>query len=179
MNKQEAFIVTSKKINYFFINIQIKIPHMKFPIFGFLLCLCVSLNAQDVSTTWVKNMEEAQSLATEKAQNILVVFAGSDWCRPCIKFKKDILENAVFDDYAKDNLVVLYLDFPARKKNRLPKAQRQHNEQLAEQYNPKGFFPHLVLLDANGQKISEPKFTEQTADDFVAQIMPQNTNAHE
>ena len=109
-------------------------------------------------------------MAKAQDQAILMVFAGSDWCRPCMKFKNDILQTSTFIDFAKDNIIIVYLDFPARKKNQLPKEQRLYNERLAEKYNEKGFFPHLVLLDADGKILSEPKFAKQNSDEFVTEV---------
>jgi len=47
-------------------------------------------------------------------------------------------------DRLNDRLVVLYLDFPAKRKNRLSKEQTAHNEALAERFNKSGAFPKLM-----------------------------------
>lgn len=78
------------------------------------------------------------------ARPILLVFSGSDWCQPCIRFEKQVLKDSVFQHFAAANLELIKADFPQRKK--LTPAQRQQNEQLAGQYNPEGEFPHIVLL---------------------------------
>lgn len=75
---------------------------------------------------------------------VLLVFSGSDWCQPCIRFEKQVLRDSAFQTFAANNLKIVEADFPQRKK--LPPALRRENEQLAEQYNPEGIFPHLVLL---------------------------------
>ncbi|HMQ47129.1 MAG TPA: thioredoxin family protein [Saprospiraceae bacterium] len=111
--------------------------------------------------------EQAKAVALAENKKILMVFAGSDWCRPCMQFKKEILDSEVFQTYAQENLVVLYLDFPARKKNRLSKEQTAHHEQLAEQYNKAGAFPKLVLLDGADHLIRNLSYTNQAAEHFI------------
>ncbi|MFT6319216.1 MAG: thioredoxin-related protein [Granulosicoccus sp.] len=127
--------------------------------------------AQNVdSLQWFTNIEKAKSAAAENEQNILMVFAGSDWCKPCIQFKKDILQNTNFATQNGQKLVVLYLDFPARKKNKLPKEQTKHNETLADQYNRSGTFPKIILLDAQGDKLKIIEFEGQSIEDFTTEL---------
>ena len=135
------------------------------------------VSAQDVnSLQWFTNMEEAKTAASENSKNILMVFAGSDWCKPCIQFKKDILQNSDFGTDHKQKLVVLYLDFPARKKNKLPKEQTKYNEALADQYNRSGTFPKIILLDAQGAKLKTIAFEGQSPEAFTAELSSAKTN---
>ena len=54
--------------------------------------------------------------------------------------------------YAKQNLVLVKLDFPMRKKNKLSKEQQAHNDKLAEKYNKKGVFPLVIIFDGEEKK---------------------------
>lgn len=121
-------------------------------------------------TSWQTDFEQAKKLATDQNKNILMVFSGSDWCAPCIKLKKKILLTEEFQKYEGENLVVLYLDFPKRKKNRLSKEQTKHNEALAEQFNRSGLFPNVLLMDSGGQVIKNVKYQGQSTTDFVNEI---------
>ena len=118
----------------------------------------------------VFNFDEALSLARENHQKVLMVFAGSDWCIPCKKFEKTILETPEFKEFEEKNLVVLFLDFPARKKNQLPETQKLHNEMLAKKYNPSGVFPTILLLAPDGGLLKEIKFKNQKTSEFIAEI---------
>lgn len=131
---------------------------------------CFSLEAQTKQDAWFTNQTEAMAYANENNASILMVFAGSDWCRPCIKFKKEILEATDFKAYANDHLAVLYLDFPSKKKNKLSKEATAHNEDLAEQYNQSGAFPKIVLLDKAMNKIKDLIYEGQSAQEFVSSI---------
>ena len=86
-----------------------------------------------------------------------MIFSGSDWCKPCIQFKKEILSTDVFKVYRDENLIQLELDFPY-KRSKMSKAQLAHNETLAELYNPNGAFPELILLNESGDVIKKLKY---------------------
>lgn len=144
---------------------------MKHIIFIVIILASSFASAQDVNSLQsFTNIEEAKSVATENGQNILMVFAGSDWCKPCIQFKKDILQSTDFATQNRENLVVLYLDFPARKKNKLSKEQTKHNEALADKYNRSGTFPKIILLDAQGNKLKTIAFEGQSSEIFSTEL---------
>lgn len=102
---------------------------------------------------WETDLEKAKQMAAGQHKLILLNFSGSDWCGPCIRLHSEIFESPVFSSFADSSLVLLIADFPRLKKNQLPIEQQQKNEQLADTYNPKGYFPYTVLLDASGKVI--------------------------
>lgn len=85
-----------------------------------VLMLSIFLIAQ---VAWLGNFNEAQQQAKQTHKMILVNFSGSDWCGPCIRLRKEILETTEFDSYAQDHLVLVRADFPRQKKNQLSKEQ--------------------------------------------------------
>ncbi len=101
----------------------------------------------DAKTEWHIDFNTALEEAQKNQKQVLIYFSGSDWCRPCILLKKEVFDTDTFRNYAADHYVLLQLDFPARKKNRLPEAQLKHNENLAERYNKSGAFPRVVIVD--------------------------------
>jgi hypothetical protein len=133
---------------------------------GVVSMAVLSLPAQSEIQSYQK-LEEAQEAARNDNKAILMVFAGSDWCRPCIQFKKEILESDDFRHYQNDDLVLLYLDFPSKKKNQLPDDLKAQNERLAEQFNKEGAFPKILLVDSELNVLSYLKFTNQQPSDFV------------
>lgn len=104
---------------------------------------------------WLSNIEQAKTVASTENKLILVNFAGSDWCIPCIRMEKQVFETAAFSDYAAKNLVLVKADFPRLKKNLLSKEQTALNESLAGVYNPHGKFPYTLLLDKTGKVLKE------------------------
>lgn len=121
------------------------------------------------------DMEVAKAEAVQHNKDLLVVFAGSDWCKPCIQFKRSILVDSSFQTYAKKHLNVVYLDFPAKKKNALSPEQVKHNEALAEKYNREGVFPRILLMTSEEKIIQEIPFRLQSASSFIKQCTDLST----
>ncbi|NOY47700.1 MAG: thioredoxin family protein [Chlorobi bacterium] len=127
--------------------------------------LFIGLNC--FSQNWVTNLDEAERIAQNKNQKIVLVFSGSDWCAPCIKLEKEILESKEFKDFSKSNFVMLRADFPRRKKNALPPKIQEENNSLAEMYNNHGFFPLVVVLDKNGKVLGETGYKNTTPKEYI------------
>jgi thioredoxin-related protein len=125
------------------------------------------------SVNWLGDFNTATTLANKEDRLILINFSGSDWCGPCIRLRKEILESATFEDYAKDHLVLVRADFPRQKKNQLDAGQIKRNEALADKYNPDGKFPFTLLVDKNGKVLKKwDGFPNESAEKFVAEINP-------
>jgi thioredoxin-related protein len=123
------------------------------------------------SVTWLGNFSEATAEAAKTHKYILVNFSGSDWCGPCIRERKEILETATFESFASDHLVLVRADFPRQKKNLLSKEQTKLNEQLADKYNPDGKFPYTLLIDEHGKVVKDwDGFPNESPEKFVEQI---------
>jgi thioredoxin-related protein len=99
---------------------------------------------------WLSDYKRAQQEAKAGNKFILLNFTGSDWCPWCKKFSKEILSQSQFKDYAKENLVLMEVDFP-REKLQSAELKRQ-NQDLAQQYQVEGF-PTIVVLGGDGQKL--------------------------
>ncbi len=121
------------------------------------------VNAQD----WITNFDEAKAIAKADQKPIILVFQGSDWCAPCIKLEKEILSTSTFQNYAKSHFVMLQADFPKRKNNKLSDEQQAHNNALAETYNKNGFFPYVVILDANGKMLGSTGYKKMSPSDYI------------
>ena len=121
--------------------------------------------------TWSGDFSAAQKEASQEHKLILINFSGSDWCGPCIRLRKEILESTTFENYASDHLVLVRADFPRQKKNQLSNDQVKLNEALADKYNPDGKFPYTLLVDENGKVLKDwDGFPNETPDQFVSQI---------
>jgi len=121
--------------------------------------------------TWLGDFNVAKIDAIKEHKRILINFSGSDWCGPCIRLRKEILETGIFDDYAKDHLVLVRADFPRQKKNQLSKDQIKLNESLADKYNAEGKFPYTLLVDENGKVLKTwDGFPNESPEQFVADV---------
>lgn len=114
------------------------------------------------------NADEAFASSRATHKPVLLIFSGSDWCAPCIRFQKTVLSDEQFQTYASDHLILLKADFPQRKK--LAKEIEEQNEQLAEKYNPKGQFPHIVLLRSDQSVLSTLPYKNQSTEQFILML---------
>ncbi len=110
-----------------------------------------------------------KALAQAKAEKKLVVldFTGSDWCGWCIKLDKEVFSKKEFKDYAKNNLVLVEVDFPQGKK--LSKKTKEQNDKLQAEYGVKGY-PTIVVLNPEGKKVGELGYQEGGPAPFTAKL---------
>jgi len=123
------------------------------------------------TVTWMGDFDSARTEAVKEHKLILINFSGSDWCGPCIRLRKEILESTTFENYATDHLVLVRADFPRQKKNQPAKDQIKRNEALADKYNADGKFPYTLLVDENGKVLKAwDGFPDETPERFVWDI---------
>jgi thiol:disulfide interchange protein len=137
---------------------------------SFALTLCLFLSGLATWAQVQENAEEAFQQAAEHHRPVLLVFAGSDWCAPCIHFEKTVLAEHSFQEFAGANLVVLRADFPQR--TRQSDSLQKQNEALAEKYNPSGIFPYILLLRDNGNVLKVLHYHNESSAQFIDEIKP-------
>jgi protein disulfide-isomerase len=115
------------------------------------LCLFLAAAPLHASDLWSTDYDASIAQAATAKKPILLEFTGSDWCPPCMKQNKDVFEQAAFEDYAKDKLVLVKLDFPRRKDQEAEIKER--NQKLAAQYSVEGF-PTIILLNSEGKELA-------------------------
>lgn len=117
---------------------------------------------------WTSNLHEALATAKNENKAVLIEFTGSDWCPPCIAMRKNVFSKKEFIDVAKNDFVLVQLDFPKG-----DPALAEKNEPYAEKYEVEGF-PTIVLLDSEGTPFSRffaPQYP--TVEEFLNQIRKQ------
>lgn len=147
-------------------NINIK---TRISIIVLLTFSCIKGIAQESQPDeWITNYSQADSISQSKKTPLLIFFSGSDWCKPCIKLKENILNSDEFISFATDHFVLYNADFPYRKK--LDKQITKTNEQLAEAYNPKGVFPKVVVVSPDHKVMGSLGYIDCTADEYIVQL---------
>ena len=111
------------------------------PILFFLLSVCT------YSQGWKETYGEALTASVDQKKAIILVFAGSDWCAPCMKLDNNIWQSEEFKAYSKENYILYKADFPRKKSNQLSVKLIEQNAALADRFNPKGHFPLVVVLN--------------------------------
>ncbi len=78
------------------------------------------------------------------------------------------MSDSSFKKFASQTLVLVEADFPQRTK--LSKEQTGWNEKLAEEFNPEGIFPYLLLLKPDKTVIRSLEYVHYDATHFIEQI---------
>jgi protein disulfide-isomerase len=119
---------------------------MKKIIIVFLL-LTGSFAAEAQELVWETNVSKAMEVSIKTKKPLLLFFTGSDWCGWCIRLQKEVLKTPEFLKWAKENVILVELDFP-RRSHQTEEIKKQNNE-LQQAFGIQGF-PTVVI--ANGVK---------------------------
>lgn len=136
---------------------------------GLLLMACAQAggSSEAVPEGWTTDYEAALKQAKAENKSVLIDFTGSDWCGWCIRLDKEILSKDEFKDFAKENLVLVYIDFPRSK----PQSDelKEQNAKLAKKYGVRGY-PTLVILDSEGKQIGQTGYQRGGPNPFIANL---------
>lgn len=128
------------------------------------------INSQESSTTlaqdgngqheveWMIDFEQAKLKAQAENKDLLLNFAGSDWCYWCKKLDKEVFSKSEFLDAVQNDFVLVLIDFPNDKSGQSKATQRQ-NEKLAGNWGVRGF-PSIFLADAMGKPYAQTGYQE-------------------
>lgn len=117
--------------------------------------------------TWTTSMEKAKDDAKRTGKKIFVNFTGSDWCGWCTRLDEEILSTEKFMNFAKENLIMLYLDYPQETEQ--PDGMRPYNQKVAAEYSVRGF-PTILILDEEGKELKRLGYEKEGADKFISDI---------
>jgi protein disulfide-isomerase len=123
--------------------------------------------AAHAKSGWTEDYDAAKAQAKKEGKLVFIDFTGSDWCGWCIKLDKEILSKSEFKDFAKENLVLVEIDFPRKKS--ISASQKKANDALAKKYKIEGF-PTLIVLDSNGKKVGELGYMEGGPAAMIAEL---------
>ena len=79
---------------------------------------------------WLVDLDEAYEISIKEKKPILANFTGSDWCGWCKKLDADVFSKPEFQAWAKENVVLLELDFPRR--FQIPAKNQQQNAAMQQ-----------------------------------------------
>ena len=117
--------------------------------------------------TWLTDYNLALRLSKESGKPVLINFTGSDWCPWCFRLRDEVFSQDAFINFAKENLILLMIDFPMRKE--LPPEQVKANQALQEKYGIEGY-PTVVIVNAEGKEIARTGYKEGGAESYVAHL---------
>ena len=108
----------------------------KILVIAFLTLTTMSLQAQE-GLTWHTDMTKATDISIKENKPLFLFFTGSDWCGWCIRLQKEVFKTPEFVKWAKENVVLVELDFP--RKNEQTDAVKMQNAQLQQQLQVRGY----------------------------------------
>jgi protein disulfide-isomerase len=117
--------------------------------------------------SWQTDLTKAQEEAKAGHKLLLVDFTGSDWCGWCKLLHREVFSRKEFQEYARQNLVLLEIDFPRFKPQ--SEALKRQNLILAERYRIE-MYPTIVLLSADGKKVGQLGYIEGGPSAFIAEL---------
>ena len=97
---------------------------------------------------WTMDFDAAVKLAGEKKLPLILNFTGSDWCGWCKLMDKNVFAEEAWKTYAKENVLLVTLDFP-QDKSVVPEKYVARNKALQEKFGVRGY-PTYVVLDNDG-----------------------------
>ena len=86
---------------------------------------------------WLVDIDQAYALSQKTGKPIMANFTGSDWCGWCKRLTASVFSKPEFKKWADENVVLLELDFPRRKK--IPDEIRQQNQSLQQAFKVRGY----------------------------------------
>lgn len=118
---------------------------------------------------WTMDEPAARTLAKETGKPIFMNFTGSDWCGWCKLMDGKVFSQQAWQDYAKGNLVLLWVDFP-RDKSLVPEKFVKQNAALSERYDISGY-PTYVVVGPDGKELGRlGADREATPEGFVKEL---------
>nr|WP_294935968.1 thioredoxin family protein [uncultured Flavobacterium sp.] len=138
---------------------------MKKLLLGLLLFMgFLGVNAQESALTWHTNIDKAMEISKKENKPLMLFFTGSDWCGWCIRLQKEVFYKPEFVQWAKDNVVLVELDFPRAKP--MDAAIKQQNAALLNAFRVQGY-PTVWFV--NSQTIEgKTNFTQLGSTGYVA-----------
>ncbi len=140
-----------------------------------LLLVGVSAMAQNNESNldWNTNLVEAVDKAIATDKPLLLFFTGSDWCGWCKRLQAEAFFKPEFEAWAKENVVLMELDFPRRTAQ--PEDLKQQNMNILRMFGVRGY-PTIWFVDPskegseiNFAKIGSTGYVRGGAEAWIAE----------
>ena len=92
-----------------------------------LLLVVGSYAVEAQELVWNNNLNKAMEISKKTKKPLLLFFTGSDWCGWCMRLQTEVFKKPEFVTWAKDNVVLVEVDFP-RRTALSPELTTQNNE---------------------------------------------------
>ena len=104
-----------------------------------------SESEQAKQLTWQTDLNKAIEFSKKTKKPLLLFFTGSDWCGWCMRLQKEVFKTPEFEKWAKDNVVLVELDYPRRTPQ--PAEIQKQNMELQQTFAVQGY-PTVWFVNA-------------------------------
>lgn len=144
--------------------------------------LALSLAPATLASTggddWYADYDKAAAAAQEQGKDLLVDFTGSDWCGWCIKLDEEVFGHDEFLNAAKENYVLVALDFPSSEEVKAKVPNPERNEELKNAHGVAGF-PTVLLMTADGETFAKTGYRAGGPEAYVEHMAELRKNREE
>jgi thioredoxin-related protein len=123
----------------------------------FLLITGFAVSQEKNELEWHTDLKTVVEISEKKDKPILMFFTGSDWCGWCKKLQAEVFYKEEFAEWAKENVVLLELDFPRSKT--IPAETKQQNAMLQQEFQVGGY-PTIWFVDVNSNEENKVEFNK-------------------
>ncbi len=116
---------------------------------------------------WTDDVLAALTESEKTGKDILIDFTGSDWCVWCQRLKAEVFTQKAFQDHARENYVLLFLDFP--QSISLSEEQQFQNQLMAQLFGVEGF-PTIWILDSEQVPVMKTGYREGGAEEYIRHL---------
>ena len=86
---------------------------------------------------WYIDLNVANDVSIKSGKPLMLFFTGSDWCGWCKRLVKEVFDKSEFAKWAKNNVVLVEIDFPRR--SQLPEDLNKQNRKLQQMFGIRGY----------------------------------------
>lgn len=122
---------------------------------------------------WNTNLVLAVDKAIAQDKPLLLFFTGSDWCGWCKRLQAEAFYKPEFEKWAKENVVLMELDFPRRTAQ--AEELKQQNQNILRMFGVRGY-PTIWFVnptkngsEINFEKIGSTGYVRGGAEAWVAE----------
>ena len=120
-------------------------------ILAFFISCSFAVEAQELN--WHTDVREAIAVSNKEKKPLMMFFTGSDWCGWCIRLQNEVLKTPEFQKWAKENVILVELDYPKRTAQ-TPEIKNQ-NAELQQAFAIRGYpTVHFATAESKDGKVN-------------------------
>jgi len=122
--------------------------------------------SQQSPINWLTDYNSAIAQSRSTSKPILILFTGKNWCPPCMKLERNVIEAEPFARFLGNRLVFLRAEFPSNTEKSI---QASPYSPLLERYGVNSF-PTMVVTDSEGRVLFYVNYQTGGVEAYVKEI---------